>query len=187
MVKYLANFLTACRIGGAVTLLFLKPFSPMFFTVYTLCGISDVVDGPIARKSGNATRFGAALDSIADLIFIVMMMVILVPVLPWRPWMLCWIGMIVVIRLFSFVVGGIRFRTLAFLHTYANKTAGAILFLLPFLYDAFGLAIPCAIICTVGTLSAVEELSINIQAPVLDRDIPHIGKLYKTTASKKNQ
>ena len=65
----LPNFLTALRIAGAACLLFITPLSPAFFIVYTFCGISDVLDGVIARASHSTTEFGAKLDSAADLLF----------------------------------------------------------------------------------------------------------------------
>ena len=40
------NIITAFRlIGSLVLLLFIPTYSTAFFIIYTLCGISDVVDG----------------------------------------------------------------------------------------------------------------------------------------------
>ena len=60
-----ANAITLLRISGTAVLLFLRPFSPAFFVVYTLTGVTDVLDGFVARKTGTASDFGAKLDSAA--------------------------------------------------------------------------------------------------------------------------
>ena len=50
--RHIADIITGLRICGAVTLLFLVPLSPVFYIVYTLTGLTDVLDGWAARKSG---------------------------------------------------------------------------------------------------------------------------------------
>ena len=45
MAKHIANILTGCRILGSILLLFFPAFSVGFYTVYLLCGISDMIDG----------------------------------------------------------------------------------------------------------------------------------------------
>ena len=37
--------------------------------IYTFAGLTDVLDGWLARKTGRASEFGARLDSVADLLF----------------------------------------------------------------------------------------------------------------------
>ena len=43
----------------------MKPLSTLFLTIYVLTGISDVLDGAIARKYTTTSELGAKLDSIA--------------------------------------------------------------------------------------------------------------------------
>ena len=76
-----ANAITLLRISGTAVLLFLRPFSPAFFVVYTLTGVTDVLDGFVARKTGTASDFGAKLDSAADLLFYGVMLLKIFPVL----------------------------------------------------------------------------------------------------------
>ena len=64
-----ANTITALRIAGTVGLVFLTPFSTAFFAVYALTGVTDVLDGWVARRTHTATAGGAMLDSVADLFF----------------------------------------------------------------------------------------------------------------------
>ncbi len=105
MIKYFVTTITAGRITGAVALLWIQPLSALFFAVYLLCCASDVLDGFIARKTNTASKFGATLDSIADFVFITVMLVIFIPLLEMEPWMLWWIGMIALVRFVSLEIG----------------------------------------------------------------------------------
>jgi CDP-diacylglycerol--glycerol-3-phosphate 3-phosphatidyltransferase len=80
-MKYVPNVLTCVRILGSIMLLFLKPFSIIFFILYIICGVTDILDGYIARKTENISKSGAALDSMADMIMIAVMLYIFYPVI----------------------------------------------------------------------------------------------------------
>ena len=71
----LPNLITALRIAGTAGLIFAQPLTPLYFVIYTLCGLSDVLDGWLARHTGSASDFGARLDSLADLFFYTVMIV----------------------------------------------------------------------------------------------------------------
>jgi len=152
----------------------LRPFSVSFFIVYIICGLSDVLDGYIARKLRYISEIGAILDSIADIIFIFSMTIIIVPIFKWSWWMLMWIGIIILMRLSSLLIGVIKYRALAFLHTYSNKMTGFLLFCFPFIHYMFDLNVTVCILCGVATLSAVEEILINIISDELSRNIKSI-------------
>ena len=128
------NILTIFRIACAAFLPLAGPLSPAFFALYALCGVSDMLDGYIARKYQCASPLGAALDSIADFVFLAAALLSLIPALPWAGWMLWWAGAIALMRFASLSVGWLKFRTPAFLHTHANKAAGTGA-LPPALYD----------------------------------------------------
>ena len=53
-----ADAFTFCRIAGTLLLVFLRPLSTGFFWVYALTGLTDVLDGWIARKTKTASDFG---------------------------------------------------------------------------------------------------------------------------------
>ena len=74
-VKYIPNIITITRIIGSIYIILLKPLSTMFFIIYSLCVISDILDGYIARKSNTSTKFGECLDSFADAIFFIIILV----------------------------------------------------------------------------------------------------------------
>jgi len=46
-----------------------------FLILYVICGLSDVLDGIIARKTNTTSNFGAKLDTIADFIFVTILLI----------------------------------------------------------------------------------------------------------------
>ncbi len=173
-IKHIPNILTAARIFCSTILIFVIPFSALFFLFYILCGVSDILDGYIARKIKCDSSYGATFDSIADLFFIAILLVILIPIFPWSKWMLYWIGIIASIRFFSLAIGFIKYHTVTFLHTYANKATGAALFCFPFLYTFCSFQITTVLIGCIASLSAIEELIIIVTSKELDRNIKTI-------------
>ena len=53
----IANVTTGLRILVSAALLFCPVFSPMFYALYLIAGISDVADGIIARKTNSVSEF----------------------------------------------------------------------------------------------------------------------------------
>lgn len=176
-MKNIPNLITISRILGTAVLLVLTPFSGQFFIVYFLCGLSDVLDGIIARKMNMVSKKGQILDSIADVFMAAALLFLFVPRFQLPLWGIYWIIIIAVIRLASLAIGFIRYRQPAFLHTYANKATGIALFCFPFLYIGLGLYTTTIFVCFIASVSAVEELIINAVSKKLWRDIKSIFSL----------
>jgi cardiolipin synthase (CMP-forming) len=174
-MKYLPDFITVSRILCAVPLLFIRPFSAVFFILYTQCGTSDVLDGFLARKTGTVSRSGQILDSTADAVFFIIIMIVYVRTLRPDFIFIVWIAAVCILRTASFVTGLIRFKEIVFLHTWANKAAGFTLFCFPFLY-ILSTAAAFTAACSITALSAAEELIINLTAERPDRDVKSIFK-----------
>lgn len=173
-IKHLANLVTTVRIFGAFLLLSIKPLSITFFVIYALCGVSDMLDGHVARKTKTTSRFGEALDSTADLIFIVILLIVFIPLFSWKPWMLYWMGTVALTRFVSLWIGFVKYRTLPSLHTYSNKATGIALFCFPLLYRIAGLPATALVLCGIASISAFEELIITIRSKSLDRNVVSI-------------
>lgn len=168
-MKHLPNALTLLRIVLCVPLLFSQPFSVGFFVLYTICGVSDMLDGYLARKWGCASQSGAALDSLADTAFAAAALYRLLPVMQIPRWLLLWIAGIALIKLLGLAIGFVRQGKLAFLHTYFNKAAGLLLFCFPYSFPFFGIHAGAAL-CFLASLAAVEELILRMVSPDLDQD-----------------
>jgi CDP-diacylglycerol--glycerol-3-phosphate 3-phosphatidyltransferase/cardiolipin synthase len=68
-VLLLPNLLTALRVPLALAFPFVARSRPKALLVVGLAGLTDVLDGWVARRTGQMTSTGAALDPIADKVF----------------------------------------------------------------------------------------------------------------------
>ena len=153
----MANCITGIRIACSIALLFCPPFSPAFFTLYIIAGVSDMIDGPIARKTGTVSEFGSRLDTLADFILVVVCMMKLLPVLHVPAWLIIWIIVIAVIRAINLLSGFIRRKEIVVLHTAMNKMTGILLFALPLTLSFIDLKWSGAVVCAAATFAAVQE------------------------------
>ena len=157
MIKHIANILTGCRILGSILLLFFSAFSAEFYILYLLCGFSDMIDGTIARKTNSTSQLGSQLDTIADLIFVVVAIFKLLPVIHLPGWLWIWGGAIAVIKLANIVLGFVRRKKLVALHTVLNKTTGFVLFILPLTFTFVKPTYTVLVICCLATIAAMQE------------------------------
>ena len=166
VVKSIANYISIARIFLALTLALAKPLSIAFFAIYLVCGISDVFDGYIARKTNTVSKLGEKLDSVADFIMLVVLTIVLYPII--NPMVnptvqiIVWIVIIGVIRIVSMMVVFVKYKTFAILHTYWNKVTGFVLFALPLSLALAQLDAMIYLICVVASVSAIEELLIHL-------------------------
>ena len=154
-MKHIPNILSALRIIGAFCLLFCSPTSAAFWVIYGFCGVSDMVDGYLARRLHAESKTGAVLDSVADICFVACCAIKLIPVLQIPSWLWIWAGVIVLIKLFNQLSALTVHKRLCFPHTKANKLTGLLLFLSVPL--TFWSVIPIAIVAGVATIAAVQE------------------------------
>ena len=157
MRKNTANVITGSRIVFSIVMLFFPVFSPLFFVFYLLAGFSDMIDGTIARKTNTASEFGAKLDTVADLIFVVACAVKILPSMQITVWLWIWIGLIALIKLITFLYGLIFKKTFVSEHTALNRVTGILLFLLPLTLTAVRIEYTAPIVCVVATIAAVQE------------------------------
>ena len=62
----MANIITGFRGLISIVLLFCPVFSPVFYMLYLIAGLSDMIDGTIARKTNTVSEFGTRFDTVAD-------------------------------------------------------------------------------------------------------------------------
>ena len=135
--------------------MFFNPTSAAFWVIYGLCGISDMVDGYLARRLHAMSKTGAVLDSAADICFVACCAVRLLPVMQIPTWLWIWAGLIVVIKLINQLSAYVISKRFCFPHTKANKMTGLLLFL--FVPTVFWSIVPIALVAGVATFAAVQE------------------------------
>ena len=160
----MADTVTAMRIGVSAFLFFLSLETIWFLVIYTFAGLTDVLDGWLARRTGRASEFGARLDSIADLLFYGVLLIRLFPllyqILPGEIWYA--VFGIIAVRFASYTTAAIKYHRFVSLHTWLNKLTGAAVFLLPYvLFSTFGVVYSWAV-CIQAFAASVEELAIHL-------------------------
>lgn len=153
----MANALTICRIVLCAALLITEAFSPTFFLVYALAGLTDMLDGYVARRANSESELGARLDSIADLVLVVVCLVKLLPAIDVPAWLWAWVAAIALVKVVNVASGLVVEKRLVMPHTIANKAAGLVVFLVPFTIPLFGITAPAVIACAVASFAAVQE------------------------------
>ena len=154
-MKQLPNIITLLRIAGSLGLLLCDVTGVVFWIIYGLCGITDIVDGWLARKLKCVTKTGALLDSVADICFVVCCAWKLLPILELPQWLWLWAGVIVAIKVVNQISALVMYGHCCFPHTLANKATGFLLFFaLPMTVWSI---IPIAIVASVATFAAICE------------------------------
>ena len=157
MKKQFPNLLSGGRLFLAGVMGILPVSGAAFAVLYLLCGLTDVLDGWLARRLRAESEFGAKLDSATDVCFLCVSLVRLWPVLrPGVPVLLFAIG-VALVRLCAAAAAWVRFGQPGFLHTWGNKLTGLLLFLFPF-FVKYGDSLCFAVfLCLPATLAAVQE------------------------------
>ena len=133
------------------------PLSLPFYVLYAVAGSSDIFDGLIARKTNTATKFGAKLDTLADIVFTAVVLIKLLPILKLPLWMIVWGGVIALIKLVNIAIGFVRHHTLTAVHSVINKVTGVLVFILPFTIQIINIRYTAGLVCVVATVAAIME------------------------------
>lgn len=158
MKRHIPNIITLSRIPMAVALPFVQSSPAIFWTLYLLCGLSDILDGAVARLTGTVSPLGERLDTIADIIFVTVWMVLFIPAINVGRWLWIWIGAIAMIKVVNIISGFVMKKGFVAKHTLANNVTGILLFLLPMIVLWEVIKVPYIILVSLlATFAAVQE------------------------------
>ena len=158
MKKHIANIITGSRIVLSLPILLIPMTSAWFYALYLLCGLSDMIDGTVARRTNSATQFGARLDTVSDFVFMAVALIKFLPHLHIPIWLWIWISIIAMIKLGNAAWGFVRTKKLVSPHTVLNKITGLLLFLLLVTISFVDLTYTLPIVCTIATVAAIHEV-----------------------------
>ena len=153
----IANAITCCRILISLLMFLFPVFSPGFHVCYLIAGISDMIDGTIARKLGTSSKFGEKLDTVADFVFTAIALFKLLPVMKISMAIWIWIGLIAVTKLINIISGFVLQKQFLTVHSLANKITGAVLFVLPLTMSVIDVKYSATFACLVATFAAIQE------------------------------
>ena len=150
-MKRIPDLLSMSRIVLCLPLLLVDAMTLRFWVLYLIAGLTDMLDGFLARRWGVESKFGARLDSWADFMFVLAVGYKLFPYLklPTALWMM--IGLIALIK----VVNAIS--SIKYLHTKANKLTGFLLFIgMMAIGQSYFIPVAWAIAC-IALFAAIQE------------------------------
>ena len=127
-MKRIPDLLSMSRIVLCLPLLIVDAMTIPFWVIYLIAGLTDILDGFLARRWGVESKFGARLDSLADFVFVLVVGYKLFPWLrlPATLWMM--IGLIALVKVINAISSFMVKHRIEFLHTKANKLTGFLLF-----------------------------------------------------------
>src|SRR5512139_3044453 len=99
----LPTILTFSRIILIPFFILITPKSPFLgITIFVIASITDFLDGYLARRSGQITKFGIILDPLADKFLVISALILLVDMVK----ISAWIAIVIIVR--EFVVTALR-------------------------------------------------------------------------------
>ena len=153
----MANIITGIRIVCSIAMLFFPAFSPAFCILYVAAGISDMIDGIVARKAGTVSEFGSKLDTVADLVLVTVCLIKILPVTHIPMWLIIWIIVIAAIKGINLISGYVMHKEFVAVHTVMNKVTGILLFILPLTFTIIDLKYSGAFVSAVAIFAAIQE------------------------------
>ena len=178
--KHIPNILSVSRIFLSLSLFFVTKSPVWFIVIYALSGLTDFLDGYIARRFHLQTDLGAKLDTIGDttLIIVIASSILAIPwIVPsYMPWVkegiienlariLVLVAVIIFVKLVNLILIRIKFGEFNSVHTIFNKCIGLPIFLAVPICVALQ-RIPdflIEIVCIVMILAFLEETLIAIR------------------------
>ncbi len=183
-LKLLPNILTLSRI------VFLPPLYMLFFLehlkafllLYVIIGMTDMLDGVIARRLGMVTKTGQFLDSFADIFFnfsTAFFLIYRVPRITQEH-----ITLIVILALLGivyFIVAMVKFGHVHFIHTNLFRAAGVgiyLCFVLSFFVEPIMFT---RVVIVLLIFSFIESILIYLIFGEVDADVRYIARLRRRT------
>jgi len=173
-VRYIPNAFSIARLILCIPLAVLTPFTLIYIILFGIAGITDAIDGQLARRLKDAkSELGATLDSIADICLVCIIVFAIMPTMDVWSWLrISYICVLLFKIVISTAIGFVKFKEFLSLHTLSFKMLIVILFTYPILYyfvgpgmfiNAFSTGIIIA-----GVLIVIEEILI-----ILTSDHPY--------------
>ena len=157
MRQRIPNLLSALRIALCLPLLLMDAMTMPFWVLYLIAGITDMLDGFLARRWGVESKFGARLDSMADFVFVLAVGYKLFPWLKLSTVLWMMIGLIALVKTANAISSYMVKHKIEFLHTTANKLTGFLLFIgMMAIGQSYFVPVVWAIAC-VALFAAIQE------------------------------
>ena len=190
MKKHLANILSAIRIVAGACLYLFSDITGGFIAIYIVCGVTDLLDGPIARKTGTTSSLGAVLDTIGDAVTYMAFVKILLQKHMIPRFIVLWMLIGVLgIHLIAGLVSLVRVKKFFIVHSLFGKIFGGSVFVMPFAMWIISktsldymttVHVLMAIIAGFASIAGIESLAIQFKETDPETEIKTIYGLVKS-------
>lgn len=178
----LPNLLTGFRFVAAPFLLWLAWYGHAlaFMALLAIVFLSDLLDGMVARFTGQVSEFGATLDSFADVITY-----LTIAACGWWLWPdimrreSIYVAVLIASFLLSAIAGLSKFGRFTSYHTWAVKLAAASMGISLYILFFGGPAWPFRIAVALSLLAAIEEIAITLILPQPESNVRSIWFVIK--------
>ena len=188
MKKHLANIISAIRIVAGAFLYLFNEITGGFIAIYIICGITDLIDGPIARKLGTTSGIGAVLDTVGDAVTYMAFVKILLVGHMIPKWIIYWMFGVLGLHIIAGLVSLVRIKKFYIVHSLFGKILGGSVFVLPFAMWIVSkttldymntVHLLMAIIAGFSTIAGIESLAIQMKTDDPETEIKTIYGLIK--------
>lgn len=176
--RWAADAVTASRVPIGLAMLLVRRRRIAAGGLFVAGVITDVIDGPLARRFGTASPRGARLDSAADAVFVAAAIAVVATRLDHssRRTIIGAAGAVAATRLAALLATRLRFGSWSVMHTHLNKATGLGLACVAgatLLRGRMPMAATAAV-AAVAEAAAIEELAILLVVPDYDADRPSL-------------
>lgn len=186
----LPNLLTGFRFVAAPVLLWLawRDYPIAFMVLLAIAFVSDLLDGMVARLTGQVTQFGATLDSWADVITY-----LTIALCCWWLWPdvvkreLLYVGLIVASCLLPALVGILKFGCFTSYHTWGVKIAAAVMGFTLYVLFLGGPTWPFRVAAVMCIVAAFEEIVITWLLPEPESNLRSVWDVLKRSVRNDRQ
>ena len=178
-MKYIPNMITSTRFVFALLLAFSPPLSMLFWLFYGLAALSDLIDGPIARKLKAKSNFGATLDTTADIFFLLCIMYCVFPLLEITLFSYLCIGAVFLFKAISLVYAYIKYKKIVSYHSYLTKFLALFIFSFPIWIMIVDENLVILVLAALQITAYIEELFITRMSDAPDANTKSIFHLRK--------
>ena len=156
-MRRIPDLLSMSRIVLCLPLLLVDAMTLRFWILYLIAGLTDMLDGFLARRWGVESKFGARLDSLADFVFVIAVGYKLFPYLKLAATLWMMIGLIALVKIVNAISSYVVKHRIEFLHTKANKLMGFLLYIgMMAIGQSYFIPVAWAIAC-IALFAAIQE------------------------------
>jgi CDP-diacylglycerol--glycerol-3-phosphate 3-phosphatidyltransferase len=186
----LPNLLTGFRFVAAPVLLWLAwhDYPIAFMGLLAICFVTDLLDGMVARLTGQVSQFGATLDSWADAVTY-----LTITLCCWWLWPdvmsreLLYVGLMVGSCLLPGLVAVVKFGHITSYHTWGVKIAAAAMGLTLYVLFLGGPPWPFRVAAVICFLAAIEEIAITWLLPKPESNLRSVWDVLKRSTRDDRQ